>query len=128
MSRASARLPGVCTATQGDARMTAIKTLPVAEAERSVSGVDFAFDYRRRRELEESERAELKRVDLEMQSSPSSSAEKRIRAWEKVHRLSMPSDPSHPALAVIVAATQLSLADVQNEQRQRLARRAVAAA
>jgi len=108
--------------------MTAITTLPVAEADRSVSGMDFAFDYRRRRELEESEHAEMKRVDLEMQSSPSSSAEMRIRAWEKVHRLSMPSNPSHPALAVIAAATQLALADVLNEQQRRVARRAVAAA
>jgi hypothetical protein len=109
--------------------MTEIMALPAAETERSVSsGVDFAFDYRRRRELEESERAELKRMDLEMQSSPSNSAEMRIRAWEKVHRLSMPSSPSHPALAAIAAATQLALADVQNEQRLRAARRAVASA
>ncbi|HET9108701.1 MAG TPA: hypothetical protein VFN79_16085 [Steroidobacteraceae bacterium] len=112
---------------QGVPRMPAIMTLPVAEAERSGStGVDFAFDYRRRRELEESERAELKRLDLETQSSPLNSAEMRIRAWEKVHRLSMPSNPSHPALAVIAAATQLALAEVQNEQRLRAARRAVA--
>jgi hypothetical protein len=109
--------------------MTEIMTLPVAEAERSVSsGVDFAMDYRRRRELEESERAELKRMDLEMQSSPLNSAEMRIRAWEKVHRLTMPSNPSHPALAAIAAATRLELADVQNEQRLRAARLAVAAA
>ena len=109
--------------------MTDMMTLPATEAERSLStGVDFAFDYRRRRELEESERAELKRVDLEMQSSPSNSAEMRIRAWEKVHRLSMPSNPSHPALAAIAAATQLELADVQNEQRLRAERRAVVAA
>jgi hypothetical protein len=109
--------------------MTEIMTLPAADTERSVAtGVDFAFDYRRRRELEESERAELKRVDLEMQSSPSNSAEMRIRAWEKVHRLSMPSNPSHPVLAAIAVATQLALAEVQNEQRLRAERRAVAVA
>jgi len=50
----------------------------------------------------------------------------RIRAWEKVHQLRMPSTPLHPVLEVIAAATQLSLADVQEEQQRRMARRASA--
>lgn len=90
-------------------------------------GGDFVPDYRRRRELEESERAELKRLDVEAQSSPSNSIDLRIRAWEKVHRLSMPFDPGHPVLVAIAAATRLTLEEVQDEQRLRCARRAPAA-
>ncbi len=108
--------------------MNTMMTWPVVEAERFIStGTDIASDYRRRRELEERERAELKRMDLETQSSPLNSADLRIRAWEKVHRLSIPSDPNHPVLIAIAAATQLTLVEVQNEQRLRSARRASAA-
>ena len=105
--------------------MNATMTWPVVEDERFIStGADIASDYRRRRALEERERAELKRMELEAQCSPSSSPDLRIRAWENVHRLSMPSDPNHPVLVAIAAATQLTLVDVQNEQRLRSARRA----
>lgn len=108
--------------------MNAITTRPVVEGERLLStGADLDSDYRRRRALEERERAELKRMDLETQCSPLNSADLRIRAWEKVHRLSIPSDPDHPVLVAIAAATQLTLVEVQNEQRLRSARRASAA-
>jgi hypothetical protein len=83
-------------------------------------------DYRQRRAIEERERAERKRVDLAEQHSALNSADLRIRAWEKVHQLRMPSDPKHPVLDAIAVATQLTLADVQNEQRLRSARRAPA--
>ena len=108
--------------------MNATMTLPVADERFISTDADIASDYRRRRALEERERAELKRMDLERQCSPSSSADLRIRAWEKVHRLSIPSDPGHPVLVAIAAATQLTLAEVQNEQRLRFAHRAPAAA
>ena len=90
-------------------------------------GSDFFPDYHKRRELEEIERAELKRIDVEAQYSPSNSIDLRIRAWEKVHRLSMPFDPGHPVLVAIAAATQLTLEEVQDEQRLRCARLAPAA-
>jgi len=38
---------------------------------------------------------------------------------EKVHALRLPSDPEHPILDQIALATQLSLADIQAEQRIR---------
>jgi hypothetical protein len=105
-----------------------VMTWPVAEDERFITtGADIASDYQRRRALEERERAELKRMELEAQCSPSSSADLRIRAWENVHRLTMPSNPNHPVLIAIATATQLTLVDVQNEQRLRSARRASAA-
>ena len=107
--------------------MNATMTLPVVDERFISTGADIASDYRRRRALEERERAELKRMELETQRSPASSADIRIRAWENVHRLSMPSDPNHPVLVAIANATQLTLVEVQNEQRLRSARRASAA-
>jgi len=119
--RASADLLACLRHHQVDPRMNATMTWPVVDD-------DIASDYRRRRALEERERAELKRMELETQCSPFSSADLRIRAWETVHRLSMPSDPNHPVLVAIATATHLTLADVQNEQRLRSERRASAAA
>ena len=90
------------------------------------AGDELLSDYRERQALEESERAEQRRVDLAEQYSALNSADVRIRAWEKVHRLRMPSDPLHPALAAIATATQLTLELVRNEQRLRAVRRASA--
>jgi len=86
------------------------------------AGDELLTDYRERRALEESERAEQKRMASAEQYSALNSADLRIRAWEKVHQLRMPSNPLHPALAAIATATQLTLEEVRNEQRLRFAR------
>ena len=107
--------------------MSSMMSIPLARSEPSTSASDeLLFDYRQRRALEERERADLKRADQAEQCAELNSADLRIRAWEKVHQLRMPSDPQHPALRAIAVATQLTLADVQNEQRIRSARRASA--
>jgi hypothetical protein len=93
-----------------------------------VAGDELLFEYRERRALKESERTEQKRADTAAQSSALNSADLRIRAWEKVHELRMPSDPSHPALASIAAVTQLTLEEIRSEQRLRLGRSAPAVA
>jgi hypothetical protein len=104
--------------------MSSMVSLRPENGERSKSaGDETLHDYRQRRALEELERAERKRSDSAQQYSPLNSAEVRIRAWEKVHQLRMPSDPLHPALDAIAAATQLTLEEVRNEQRLRSARR-----
>jgi hypothetical protein len=87
---------------------------------------EFLSNYRERRAMEEVERIAQKRVDSAEQFSTLNGADVRIRAWEKVHQLRMPSAPSHPALAAIATATQLTLEDIQNEQRLRSARSAAA--
>lgn len=76
-------------------------------------------ELRERRADEERERAELRRVNLAELCSDVKCAEHRISAWEKMHGLRLPSDSKHPVLAAIAAATQLTLADVQYEQRRR---------
>jgi hypothetical protein len=93
-----------------------------------MSGDELLCDYRERLALRETERAQQKRADSAEQYSDLNSADLRISAWEKVHQLRMPSDPSHPALAAIANATQLTLEDILNEQRLRSARRALAGA
>lgn len=107
--------------------MNAMKALPSAKDERSkFADAEILSDYRQRRALEELERAELKRADLAEQQSTLNSADVRIRAWERVHGLRMPADSKHPILKVIATSTQLTLVDVQNEQRLRFARSALA--
>lgn len=73
---------------------------------------------------EESERAEKRRQDLAEQRSDLNPPDVRIRAWEKIHQLRLPSDPTHPILDVIAVSTRLTLAEVQEEQRTRAARAA----
>jgi hypothetical protein len=90
------------------------------------SSADLNIDYRARRALEEAERAERKRQELQEQCSQFNSAGVRVRAWEKAHGLRLPADATHPILQVIAAATRLTLAEVLEEQRARVvgARRA----
>jgi hypothetical protein len=68
---------------------------------------------------EESERAERRRQELAEQRSQFNPPNVRIRAWEKIHQLRLPSDPAHPVLSVIAVSTGLTLAEVREEQRTR---------
>jgi hypothetical protein len=107
--------------------MSSVITWPLPKAERpSSAGDEVLLDYRQRLALETREREALKRHDDAEQRSVENSADARIRAWEKVHQLRMPSTPLHPVLLVIAAATQLSLDEVLYEQQLRTARRASA--
>jgi hypothetical protein len=72
---------------------------------------------------EEYERSEERRQELAEQRSDLNSPEIRIRTWERIHRLRMPSDPAHPILDVIAVSTRLTLEEVREEQRTRAARR-----
>ena len=73
---------------------------------------------------EEYERSEKRRQELAQQRSDLNPPHVRIRTWESVHQLRMPSDPAHPILDVIAASTRLTLEEVREEQRMRAARRA----
>jgi hypothetical protein len=76
-------------------------------------------DHRARIAVEDTARAEKRRMQLADQASDLHSAGERIRVWEKIHGLRLPSDPSHPILDVVAVATRLTLGDVQEEQRSR---------
>lgn len=73
---------------------------------------------------DEYERAEKRRVELAEQRSELNSPDARIRTWERIHALRLPSDPAHPILDVIAIGTRLTLEQVREEQRTRAARAA----
>ena len=76
---------------------------------------------------DEYERAEKRRLELAEQRSELNSPDARIRTWERIHALRLPSDPAHPILDVIAISTRLTLEQVREEQRTRAARAAVRA-
>jgi hypothetical protein len=86
------------------------------------AGDELLMDFRRRLELDEEVRVERKRVDIAEQTLGPNVPGVRIRAWEKLHALRMPSSPAHPVLILIAGATQLSLAAVHEEQSVRSGR------
>ena len=73
---------------------------------------------------EEFERAEKRRLDLAEQRSELNPPDVRIRVWERVHGLRLPSDPAHPILDVIATSTRLTVDEVREEQKTRAARAA----
>jgi hypothetical protein len=76
-------------------------------------------DYRSRLALEQFRAEERRQAEMAEQSSTLNSPEVRIRAWEKVHGVRLPVDPAHPVLVVVASATELTLEQVQEEQRRR---------
>lgn len=93
---------------------------------RSVPG-ESIDDYRARRAAEQLRQDEIRQQELAEQRSAHNTPDMRIRAWEKAHWLRLPSQPAHPVLQAVAAATGLPLALVEEEQRRR-AERAQAAA
>jgi hypothetical protein len=71
---------------------------------------------------EAEERRHERQRELAEQSSIANPPDARIRAWEKVHALRMPGDAAHPVLDVIAHGTGLTLEQIREEQRARLAR------
>jgi hypothetical protein len=72
--------------------------------------------------LEQQERAEKRRLELAEQRSDLNPPEVRIRTWEKLHGLRLPTDPDHPVVEVIAVSTRLTLEEVHKEQQLRAAR------
>jgi hypothetical protein len=68
------------------------------------------------------ERLRQRQRELAEQSSIANPPDARIRAWEKVHALRLPGDAEHPVLDVIAQSTGLTLEQIREEQRSRLAR------
>jgi hypothetical protein len=96
-------------------------SLPLVSDSPHRAAGDLINDYRARRAFEEEERAQRRRIQLEEQRSDLNPPDVRIRAWEKVHGLRMPSDTTHPILDVIAGDTRLTLVEVHGEQQARVA-------
>jgi hypothetical protein len=73
--------------------------------------------------LEAEERLQQRRLALAEQCSVANPPDVRVRAWERVHALRLPGDARHPVLAVIAHGTGLTLEQVRQEQRARMAQR-----
>jgi hypothetical protein len=67
----------------------------------------------------EQERAEARRRELDEQTSMNNHPRDRIRIWERLHALTLPTSQSHPLVKVIAAQTHLSVGDVRAEQERR---------
>jgi hypothetical protein len=68
---------------------------------------------------EEAERATERKEELASQSSVLNSPQDRIRIWERLHALSLPLSGTHRLVRVIATQTELSVQQVQEEQRRR---------
>lgn len=69
-----------------------------------------------REQVEEAERLQRERIE---QSSELNTPAIRIRAWERLHRLTLPRGSAHSVLSVVADATRLTLEQVREEQRRR---------
>jgi hypothetical protein len=78
--------------------------------------------------MEEEKRVEQRARQIEELRSEFNSASARIRAWEKIHGLSLPTSPTHPILEIITSATGVPLTALMEEQQARRARQATSAA
>jgi hypothetical protein len=81
---------------------------------------ELVSEYRIRLAEERAEENERRRIELLGLSAASNGPAARIRVWERTHGLTLPRDASHPVLFSVAAATQLTLEQVQEEQRRRL--------
>jgi hypothetical protein len=76
-------------------------------------------DYRARVARRQTEAAHIREQERLEQTSTINPPDLRIRIWERLHQLTMPSDSSHRLLRVIAAQTGLTMAQVHAEQHQR---------
>ena len=78
-------------------------------------------EYRVRLAEERAAADERRRTELLDLTATANTPATRIRAWERAHGLTLPRGESHRVLSSVAAATHLTLEQVQEEQRRRLA-------
>jgi DNA-binding transcriptional regulator YiaG len=78
-------------------------------------------DYRARIAHHQAELQERRQRELLEQASTLNTPSARIRIWERLHRVSLPRDPQHRLLDVIATNTGLTIDEVRDEQRLRVA-------
>jgi hypothetical protein len=70
---------------------------------------------------EQQERIAERQQQMALLSSPLSSADERIRLWEKLHAVALPRSPTHKLLSIIARQTEMVLAQVLEVQQRRFA-------
>jgi hypothetical protein len=93
--------------------------IPSTRQEMLYAGPATAGEYRLKVQQQERERAALRATELASQMSPVRAAEERIRIWERLHGLRLPSTSAHALVRVVATQTHLSVGEVQAEQRRR---------
>jgi hypothetical protein len=95
------------------------RTIPFSDVPFNLPG---AIADRRTQVLErELELKEERRKRLGEQTSPSNSPEARIQIWERMHALNLPRTPDHKLVFIVAEQTDLTVAQVHEEQERRAA-------
>jgi hypothetical protein len=66
-------------------------------------------------------KAELRKSRIAALRAPETPSAERISLWESFHELRLPVDPHHRLVPVIANDTALSIGEVHDEQKRRLA-------
>lgn len=82
---------------------------------------ELTTDYRARIAIMQQDAAERRQRELAEQISELKTPAERIRIWEELHMLRLPSEPSHPLLNVIARNTALTMGQLHDEQKARQA-------
>src|SRR5579862_8969460 len=91
--------------------------------DRNLTAMELLTDHRERLAAEEEERLKQRARQFEELRAEFNSVPVRIRAWEKMHGLRLPTSPAHPILDVISSVTGIPLAALREEQLARRPRR-----
>jgi hypothetical protein len=78
-------------------------------------------DHRAQVASEQQARMAERQQQMALLSSPLSSADERIRLWQKLHALALPRSPTHKLLSIIARQTEMALAQVLEVQQRRFA-------
>ncbi len=78
-------------------------------------------DYRARIAHHQADMLEQRQRELQEQASSLNTPTARIRIWERLHQVSLPRDPKHRLLGIIAANTGLTIDEVLDEQKLRVA-------
>lgn len=88
----------------------------------TTTSADIMREHRARVAIEEETRIEKRRAAQAEQCADSTTPQARIRAWERLHGLRMPSDATHPIVVVIATETHLTIDEIRHEQQARKGR------
>ena len=93
------------------------RTIPFADIPFNLPGA--IADRRAQMQEREIELKEERRKQLDAQSSPANTPEARIQIWERMHALNLPRTPDHKLVFIVAEQTDLTVAQVREEQDRR---------
>jgi hypothetical protein len=102
-------------------REKAMAIVPLTRQSIVYAGPAAVAEHRLKVQQQDRERAALRASELAAQMSPVRAAAERIRIWERLHALRLPSTSAHALIAVVAKQTHLTVCEVQAEQRRRCA-------